>query len=96
MEIIDSELDRPTFYVHWIDYHDLKGIFFESSQQVKEYLYENSTQFTRNEREGDFVIKKKVGYTEKIYSPLFEMGTFEEFIDILLDLKKNGVPMVDY
>lgn len=96
LEIIDSELDRPTFYVHWVDYHDLKGIFFESSQQVKEYLYENSTQFTRNKREGDFVIKKKVGYTEKIYSPLFEMGTFEEFINILLDLKKNGVPMVDY
>lgn len=96
LDIIDSELDRPTFYLHWIDYHDLKGIFFESSQQVKSYLYDSEPEFTRKEREGDFILKKKIGYTEKIYSPLFEMGTFEEFIDILLDLKKNGVPLTDY
>lgn len=96
IDIIDSELDRPTFYLHWIDYHDLKGIFFESSQQVKEYIYSTGREFNRKEREGDYIITKKVGYTEKIYSPLFEMGTFEEFVDILLDLKKNGVPSTDY
>lgn len=106
IDLIESDLDRPTFYLHWIDYHDLKGIFFESSQQVKEYIYENENggygEFTRNERSGDFMkdddyeIIKKIGYTEKIYSPLFEMGTFEEFINVLLNLKSNGVPQTDY
>lgn len=94
--LIDSELDRPTFYVHWIDYHDLKGIFYETSEQVKEYLYKNGTQFERKEREGDYCEDKKIGYTGKIYSPLFEMGTFEELVYVLLDFKKNGVPSVDY
>lgn len=98
LEIIDSELDRPTFYLHWIDYPCLKGIFFETSEQVKDYLYKNGQEFNRQERAGDFKesnyeIIKKIGYTEKFYSPLLHMGTFEEFIDIINDLKKNGVNM---
>ena len=27
IEIIDSDIDRPVFYLHWIDYPCLKGIF---------------------------------------------------------------------
>lgn len=96
IELIDTELDRPCFYVHWLDYHDLKGIFFESSNQVKDYIYNNGIQFNRKDREGDYSIVKKVGYTEKVYSPLFNMGTFDEFVDVLIDLKKNGVPEYDY
>lgn len=96
INIVDSELDRPMFYLHWIDYHDLKGIFFESSDQVKKYIYENGADFERKDRSGDYKILKKVGYTEKIYSPLFNMGTFEEFVDVLIDLKNNGVPDRDF
>lgn len=98
LEIVDSELDRPTFYLHWIDYPCLKGIFFETSEQVKDYLFKYGEEFSRSEREGDlksgeYGVIKKVGYTEKFYSPLLTMGTFEEFIDIVNDLKKNGVTM---
>ncbi|MGU8265407.1 hypothetical protein [Clostridium perfringens] len=95
IELIESDLDRPVFYLHWIDYPCLKGIFFETSEQVKENIRNINKSFERAEREGDFVNtkdgKKKVGYTKKIYSNLLEMGTFEEFVDILLDMKKNGV-----
>lgn len=98
LEIIDSELDRPTFYLHWIDYPCLKGIFFETSEQVKDYIYKQGEEFSRREREGDinekeYCVIKKIGYTEKIYSPLLTMGTFEEFIEIINSLKKNGVNM---
>ncbi|WP_343287785.1 hypothetical protein [Turicibacter bilis] len=97
LELIESDLDRPVFYLHWIDYPCLKGIFFETSEQVKENLrlLENKESFERAEREGDFVEKstdnRKIGYTKKFYSNLLEMGTFEEFINILNNLKKNGV-----
>ena len=93
LELIESDLDRPTFYLHWIDYPCLKGLFFETSEQVKNNIYKNGIEFEREEREGDYKLIKKVGYTEKIYSPLLEMGSFEEFIDILRDMKKNGVKM---
>ena len=98
IEIIESELDRPTFYLHWIDYPCLKGLFFETSEQVKSYLYQSNIEFEREVREGDYKIVNdsykivnKVGYTTKIYSPLLQMGTFEEFIDIIQDIKKNGI-----
>ncbi len=91
IEIIESDLDRPTFYFHWIDYPCLKGIFFETSEQVKEYIYQSGMEFDRKEREGDYNLIHKVGYTKKIYSPLLQMGTFEEFIQIIKDMKKNGV-----
>lgn len=98
IEIIESELDRPTFYLHWIDYPCLKGLFFETSEQVKAYLYQSNIEFEREVREGDYKIVNesykivnKVGYTTKIYSPLLQMGTFEEFIDIIQDMKKNGI-----
>lgn len=95
LQLIESDLDRPVFYLHWIDYPCLKGIFFETSEQVKENIRQLLSSYEREEREGDFINtkngKKKVGYTKKIYSNLLEMGTFEEFINIILDLKKNGV-----
>ena len=89
IEIIESDLDRPTFYLHWIDYPCLKGIFFETSEQVKDYLYETGIEFERKEREGDFTIVKKVGYTNKVYSPLLYMGNFDEFISYLTKLVRE-------
>lgn len=92
IEIVDSELDRPVFYLHWIDYPCLKGLFFETSDQVKNELFLQGNAFEREERSGDFDDNnKKKGYTKKFYSKLLEMGTFEELIDIFLEMKKNGV-----
>ena len=98
LELIESDLDRPTFYLHWIDYPCIKGLFFETSEQVKSYLYQSKIEFERAIREGDYKIVNdkykiinKVGYTTKIYSPLLQMGTFDEFIHIVKDMKKNGL-----
>lgn len=94
IEIVESELDRPVFYLHWIDYPCLKGLFFETSDQVKNELFLQGDAFEREERSGDFDDNdKKKGYTKKFYSKLLEMGTFEELIEIFLDMKKNGVVM---
>jgi len=85
---IGAELERPVFFVHWVDFPDLKGIFFNTNEQIKDYLQTNAVEFNRKEREGDFKDKKyktvaKVGYTEKFYPPLHEMGNFEELIQYL-------------
>ena len=94
IEIIESELDRPVFYLHWIDYPCLKGLFFETSDQVKNELFKQGSAYEREERSGDFDDKgNKKGYTKKFYSKLLEMGSFEELIKIFIDMKKNGVVM---
>lgn len=101
LDIIYSEIDRPVFYLHWIDYPCIKGLFFETSNQVKQYLLEAGEEFDRKDREGDFIniqkdgykIIHKIGHTKKFYSPLLQMGTFEEFVTIIKNMKKNGVNM---
>ena len=81
---IDSELeDRPVYFVHWVDFHHLKGVFFNTQDQIKIYLEADPIQFERHAREGDYKLTGKVGYTEKFYPPLHEMGDLEELIDKL-------------
>lgn len=83
LEVIESDIERPVFYLHWIDYPCLKGIFFETSEQVKDYIFQKGQEFTREEREGDLEKNPQSIYLGKFYSPLLQMGTFEEFIGIL-------------
>jgi len=85
---IESNLDRPVYFVHWVDFPDLKGIFFNTNEQLKDYLAKDPIHFIRGEREGDFKptnyqISKKIGYTEKFYPPLHEMGDFSELLEHL-------------
>lgn len=87
IEIIESDIERPVFYLHWIDYPCLKGIFFETSDQVKKALI-NEKQFERQEREGDHEKNSQSIYKEKIYSRLLEMGTLEDFVEILRGMIK--------
>ncbi len=88
LELIESDLERPVFYLHWIDYPCLKGIFFETSEQVKDYILKNGEEFERQEREGDLDKNPKSVYLGKFYSPLLQMGSFEEFIDIIKNIIK--------
>ena len=92
LEIIESDIERPVFYIHWIDYPCVKGIFFETSEQVKETLI-NEKVFERQEREGDLEKNPQSVYKEKIYSKFLEMGTLEELVSIIKDMQKNGVNM---
>ena len=87
IEIIESDIERPVFYIHWIDYPCLKGIFFESSEQVKNALISEKI-FEREEREGDLEKNSQSVYKEKIYSRLLDMGTIEEFVDMIKGMIK--------
>lgn len=92
LKIIYSELDRPVFYVHWVDFPCNKGIFYQTSEQLHEILLGGSDEYYRKTREGDFVEKKdgtikKVGYSEKFYPSLTEMGSFEELLKTINDNK---------
>ncbi|MDC0516030.1 hypothetical protein OAN70_01380 [Candidatus Pelagibacter sp.] len=84
----ESELgDRPVYIVHWVDFPHLKGIFFNTLSQIKDYLDKNDNDFERKSREGDYKIVNKInlkkGYLEKFYPPLHEMGDFDELIRLL-------------
>lgn len=92
LEIIESDIERPVFYIHWIDYPCVKGIFFETSEQVKGTLI-NEKVFERQEREGDLEKNPQSVYKEKIYSKFLEMGTLEELVSIIKYMQKNGVNM---
>lgn len=88
LEIFESEIERPVFYVHWVDFPCIKGIFFQTSEQLQDMLANNKDEYTRKEREGDFEIKKdgtekKVGYGQKVYPSIAEMGNFAELIKII-------------
>ena len=85
LKLIDG-LDVPVYYVHWIEYPCLKGIFYETSSQVKEYISEQKAEFKRKKREGDDMKNAKSIYLSKIYSPLLEMRSFENLLDELITL----------
>ena len=92
IKLVESEINPPVFYLHWIDYPCLKGLFYETSEQVKEELLTFGVEFERKDRTGDFSEKtnKKVGYTKKSYAKLLEMGSFEELVNIFLEMDKNS------
>ena len=83
LSIIENELNAPVFYVHWLEYPCLKGIFYESSEQVKEYISKQHEVFERERRKGDDLKSKKAVYLKKMYSPLLHLKSFEEFIEEL-------------
>ena len=89
LELIDSDIQRPVFYLHWIDFPCLKGIFFETSEQIKQYIYENGEEFSREKRAGDDEKNPKNVYLAKFYSPLLQMGSFEEFVELIKNIIKG-------
>lgn len=85
-EIVETEITVPVFYVHWLDYPCLKGIFFMESSDVYQYIDSvEGIEWARRQRTGDFVTTKKgklkVGQLNKAYLPLLRMGTFEELLN---------------
>lgn len=88
--LIETEIKKPVFYVYWLDYPCIKGIFYMPAKKVFDYADQVGIEWSRKERNGDFVtregIKIKVGATDKIYLPLLEMGSFSELIDELRKL----------
>lgn len=89
LELIDSDIERPVFYLHWVDFPCLKGVFFETSEQVKQYIYEAGEEFSREKRIGDNEKNPKNVYLSKFYSPLLQMGSFEEFVELIRNIIKE-------
>lgn len=90
LNLIDELGDIPVYYVHWIEYPCLKGIFYETSKQVSENTSSQKTIFDRKRREGDNEKTEKAVYLSKIYSPLLSMKSFEQLvkeINKLLEVK---------
>lgn len=83
LALINDGLDAPVFYVHWIEYPCLKGVFYETSNQVQEYIKTRKEEFSRELRAGDNEKATKSIYLKKMYSPLLNMGDFESFIKTL-------------
>ena len=81
LAFIEQEIDVPVYYLHWIDYPCLKGIFYENSESVKKHMMQQHAEFARKKREGD--AKKSAGarYLSKIYSYLLDLKSFEEMIE---------------
>jgi hypothetical protein len=84
---VENEIDVPVFYIYWLDYPCVKGIYFISAEEVYEYIDSvGGMEFERKERSGDFVTtkegeKKKLSQTSKIYLPLYKMKNFESLIE---------------
>lgn len=84
---IEESVKMPVYYLHWIDFPCIKGVFFMSLEDTKKII-DSCITYNRKGKEGDYIIKndniKKVGYQEKFYPSLFEMKNFEEFINLFL------------
>ncbi len=93
-EIIDS-LDEDTYYVYWLDYPCVKGVFFWDAKEVFKYLDEVKIEWNRKEREGDFKGKKKIAVTKKIYLPLLEMHPFSALYYIFKNKKETAFKIIN-
>lgn len=89
LALIDTEITAPVYYLHWIEYPCLKGIFCERSEDVKQYISEQHTVFERKLREGDLQKSKDSVYLTKMYSPLLRMMPFEQFLSELRALVRR-------
>ena len=81
VRLVYSDLDRPVFYIHFLDYPGIKGIYFETTEQIKDCLFKRSNPIIS--------VKGKEYYC----SNLLQMGSFEELIEVFKDLKKYNVQL---
>jgi hypothetical protein len=85
---VEHEIPEQVYYVYWLDYPCIKGIFYWEAESV--YAYVDSVgglEFTRKTREGDFAETyggmRKVGHIDKVYVPLLQMKSFRQLMDEL-------------
>ena len=83
---LTKDLDAPVYYVHWLEYPCLKGVFYESADDVKDYINEQHEVFERKKREGDSHKGKASRYYKKMYSPLLNMKDFNSFISMINEM----------
>jgi len=86
MEKVRKLTKLPVFYLHWVDFPCIKGVFYMTLEDTQKKL-KLGIEFKRKGREGDYIIsekgKKKVGYQNKFYPSILEMKNLEHFINLL-------------
>lgn len=88
IELINKEVKIPVFYIHWVDFPCIKGLFCQTSDETS-IIMKKGIEFDRKEREGDYSKGRKVGYTVKFYPSILEMMEFSEFLDRITELKEE-------
>ncbi len=78
---IESDLDRPTFFIHVLLNKKRPGILFETEEMIKDKILNGTVNLV--EYKG----------TEYYFSDLTEMGSLSELLETFCDLKKNNVKM---
>ena len=91
---IIEKLDKDTYYVYWLDYPCIKGVFFWEAEKVFRYLDKVKIEWDRKEREGDFKDEKKIAITKKIYLPLLKMHPFSALYYIFKNDKLKAIQII--
>jgi len=87
-KIVETEIKQPVFYVYWLDYPCIKGVFFIDSAQVYKHIDSvRGVEWSRKHRSGDFITtgegRLNIAQVKKVYLPLLSMGNFEELCERL-------------
>lgn len=75
-----SDLDRPVFNIYYQTADENERIFFETYEQIRDIIYNNSTRIEKN------YSGKRIFKSNKL-----EMGFQDELMNMFLDMKRNGV-----
>jgi hypothetical protein len=80
-----GEIKQPIYYVYWLDFPCVKGIYFVSINEIYKEYESKSDVFERKAREGDVsnngeVVKSGL---RKVHISIYKMHQFSELIDIL-------------
>jgi len=90
-KIVETKIKKPVFYVYWLDYPCIKGVFFMDSISVYKYIDSvHGVEWSRRQRSGDFVTtsegKLNIAQVKKVYLPLLFMGDFAELLGKLREV----------
>ena len=82
-----NKITSPIYYVFWLDFPCVKGIFFISIHDVFNFYQKEATIFERKTREGDYVDRKSgklnKGQIKKIHISIYQMQSFNNLIKVL-------------
>lgn len=85
--IKNKEITTPIYYVFWLDFPCIKGVFFISIHDVINFYQTEAKIFERKTREGDYVERKSgklnKGQINKIHISIHQMQPFDNLIKIL-------------
>ncbi|MFC1903751.1 hypothetical protein ACFLW9_02590 [Chloroflexota bacterium] len=83
IETTKAITDLPVYYVHWVDFPCIKGIYYMSLEETQKAM-ESGIAYSRKAREGDYITNnkkvKQVGYQNKFYPSLLTMNKLEQFV----------------